>query len=1179
MPRFVLDAGKPEQREFRWSGRSCTIGRAAGNDIVLDRESVSAYHARVEWRKDGFWIIDLHSTNGLRLNGEKVTEVMLRDGDAVRVGKIVDVVFSVTQEELLEASREPKPAAQPQEINATPAHSQPFEPAQAMPFDAPQGAALMRQGGFCPACGVAIPFAVNFCPKCGTNIGQSNLPAMNMPGMGAGGALGEAFLRPTDSGGRGAGIFPLLAFLCGLTGIGFGLLAGICHALGVTTMLLAIFYGLAGIASFFAITLGLVSLAQIRKHGGFEADRRQSVWGVGAGFISTIGCVTGVVLLLTFTHIQEQEQEHDRLVAKNEADVLADLHGIARAEKFAKAIRAKIPPQSEEGQFLPLEELANIGSSFLNRDVATGRAHGYRFSMGEANVSRFEAVAEPETYGVTGKRTFSIDQTGVLRAKDLGGKTYAQAGEKLPDIENGKTAFDEVDDAIAADVMIVAKRLASAGEYEQSRKLLDGVRDHFAITKAAQDLVKLEKSIDPFIVEAQAQTRYQQAKKAADEGDLRLAIGRLKEIKDLFPSYTKIATVAEEMGKYQTALTQKIDKEAKTLFENAEVFEREGKPDAALDLYVQIEKNFPETDWAKQIGQLKPALQKSIREKSAEQLLSQARNFDVATQYKEVVNLIEQILRGYGDTEVVAQNTDSLAKLNQKAQAQLFRAVAVEQMAGGQDRGALAKLEEAVGKNPDLRPMLKDLFLKLYIRVAQKRLDEGDEREALTLYRKYLALEPDQKEISPAALTRLNYAVAKSEFALGNFKAAESNLIGARESYRQDAGFNDLYGTTLASLGKFEDSLLPFDAAIAIAEKEKKQNANTFARRGYVQLVIALQIEKEALEAFANAPTPVALQPTATDPLAAIASALTGQPAMPNAGATAPAPAAVPAGPVTFATILPMPPAGVVVEPRIKYDAMASKQLQTDIFDLLEKIRAAIAPPARPASAQGQSGGGQAPTTGGGISSQNVTTPSPTPSATQAASNRRLQQVRTGVELGNELGALRQKILEDKGRKKKAADSLRLMAQLFGYGTRDLDTAIKLGATNAAELSEILKESAKHQAKISSVAQKIAAYLETEIQVADTGFSTVETTHRRSQMQNLSAPNDPTVTLGVTYSRLLDRKGYDEGLQLLRDCAEIAVPLERYTLAPEPAPPPPKLTPPPAPATPNPAMASQAVNK
>ena len=64
------------------------IGRSPAADIVLDDASVSRRHALVAKRGDATVILDDRSLNGVTVNGVRVSEKELADGDAVTVGHI-----------------------------------------------------------------------------------------------------------------------------------------------------------------------------------------------------------------------------------------------------------------------------------------------------------------------------------------------------------------------------------------------------------------------------------------------------------------------------------------------------------------------------------------------------------------------------------------------------------------------------------------------------------------------------------------------------------------------------------------------------------------------------------------------------------------------------------------------------------------------------------------------------------------------------------------------------------------------------------------------------------------------------------------------------------------------------------------------------------------------------------
>ena len=66
------------------------IGRETDNGIQLLGGRVSRYHARLELRQQDWYILDLGSTNGTKVNGKSISgSVRLQHGDVVAVGEIM----------------------------------------------------------------------------------------------------------------------------------------------------------------------------------------------------------------------------------------------------------------------------------------------------------------------------------------------------------------------------------------------------------------------------------------------------------------------------------------------------------------------------------------------------------------------------------------------------------------------------------------------------------------------------------------------------------------------------------------------------------------------------------------------------------------------------------------------------------------------------------------------------------------------------------------------------------------------------------------------------------------------------------------------------------------------------------------------------------------------------------
>jgi len=84
------------QREIELDGASLTIGRSSENALVLHDARVSRHHARLQARRGTLVFTDLRSTNGSRVNGVRVAEVVLGEGDRIEVGDTVLVVETVS---------------------------------------------------------------------------------------------------------------------------------------------------------------------------------------------------------------------------------------------------------------------------------------------------------------------------------------------------------------------------------------------------------------------------------------------------------------------------------------------------------------------------------------------------------------------------------------------------------------------------------------------------------------------------------------------------------------------------------------------------------------------------------------------------------------------------------------------------------------------------------------------------------------------------------------------------------------------------------------------------------------------------------------------------------------------------------------------------------------------------
>ena len=87
-----------------------TVGRVEDNTFQIAEPSVSSHHCEIMLRGSDVVVKDLNSTNGTYINGEKVTETVLKPGQVLRLGQI---------EMRLETDSSGSPAAAPSSASST----------------------------------------------------------------------------------------------------------------------------------------------------------------------------------------------------------------------------------------------------------------------------------------------------------------------------------------------------------------------------------------------------------------------------------------------------------------------------------------------------------------------------------------------------------------------------------------------------------------------------------------------------------------------------------------------------------------------------------------------------------------------------------------------------------------------------------------------------------------------------------------------------------------------------------------------------------------------------------------------------------------------------------------------------------------------------------------------------
>ena len=90
----VIQILTPEgSRVIKLPEGSATIGRSHDNDVVIDDSRSSRKHCLLRPGVGGYSVQDLGSRNGTKYNGQQITEVQIRFGEAFSIGRTILRIF------------------------------------------------------------------------------------------------------------------------------------------------------------------------------------------------------------------------------------------------------------------------------------------------------------------------------------------------------------------------------------------------------------------------------------------------------------------------------------------------------------------------------------------------------------------------------------------------------------------------------------------------------------------------------------------------------------------------------------------------------------------------------------------------------------------------------------------------------------------------------------------------------------------------------------------------------------------------------------------------------------------------------------------------------------------------------------------------------------------------------
>lgn len=151
-------------QELLLSGGVVTIGRQPDNHLRIDNPAVSGHHAKVYVEGDHYVIEDAESFNGTYVNGQRISKLILKDGDSATIGKHTIEFRVAAQYGILDSSVK-MPKVRPPQLDRT------------VVLDTAEAKEMLAQA----AAAAASPVGPNAIQRIG--IPQSKSPVNRMPAV------------------------------------------------------------------------------------------------------------------------------------------------------------------------------------------------------------------------------------------------------------------------------------------------------------------------------------------------------------------------------------------------------------------------------------------------------------------------------------------------------------------------------------------------------------------------------------------------------------------------------------------------------------------------------------------------------------------------------------------------------------------------------------------------------------------------------------------------------------------------------------------------------------------------------------------------------------------------------------------------------------------------------------
>ena len=620
-----------------------------------------------------------------------------------------------------------------------------------------------------------------------------------------------------------------------------------------TTARLSVIFGSCGplillCGQLIGFILGVIALS---KRGINNVSRRSAWAGIFCSLVWWI-LIGGLIAALVW-----QDMNKNR-IARNEAFISRFMNNIVTAQVYVRNAILIDVNGDLDGEYATFDQLESISyrEETLRELAQQPLRRGYLLPVQRADEDGFELCATPETYGITGNKTFWIDQEGYLYSADTKGEPITK--QKMPlDIEKSeRSVYQVMENEISDDIAKAAEEAFRKEDYLKCQKIIENIQTVFPNSKVKERLTVLEKASDPFLIEMRSKKLMDDAEKFCELNQFDAAIERLRQLMANYPSSTlyqpakqkiidltrdesqKEMTLAEnfknahqwnEMNNHLNQLTSKYpeamdiyqprinacreqanalrEEDAKVLKKSAQDAEIAQRYEEAYNIYLKIRNEYGGTSASVGVDESLNKTGAQINEIRAQQQVKEILGTQALSNETAVVQMIDLLERGYSQTKEYEKVKEVVLKLRRECNARLFTTQANELFQNKSYRAALNKIEMAIQEDPAVKVAMADKLEECYAALGDAAYENQDLSLALTYYQKYLAMRPMHPIIDRRRLMECYFFKAKELYAAKNFAEARTYFERCMEAYGSNPEFNFMYGMILYTAEEWENTL------------------------------------------------------------------------------------------------------------------------------------------------------------------------------------------------------------------------------------------------------------------------------------------------------------------------------------------------------------------------------------